>query len=885
MTGTASGDLLIGRAHVVERIVAALAAGRDVVLHGPTGVGKSALARHVATAPDGDRGSVLWVQGTPGMSEVPLGAVLGALARDDAAGADARPAVLARRLLATVPAATRLCVVDDLQWVDDLTVGVLDQLRLVDGVRLVATIREGERLSAPALALGRAATRIEVGPLDDDAVAELVAARLGGPADPGLVARVGARAEGNPLFVTELLAGAGREGVLHEDRGVWRLKGDLVPSFVLDEVVAARLDGLPPEAATAAELLAVAEQMDVAHAERCVGEAALTDLEAGGLARIGERDGRTVVTLAHPIHAEVLRARLGQMGWRRHCRALARSLDPDADLEPADRLRLARWLLAADEPVPPDLAREAGRLALATFDIALGERLAQTAWRTRPTAAAGNLLAEVRHNQGDHAGAEEVLARVLELGADQRERAQAVSIHAMGVFHGSDDLPGAVELVRAARAEVDDPEARLALHTTELYLLLMGEAVDRLDDAIAAIEAEAPAHATGMTRLLVGSAHRLRGRVERALALFGTPAAGHERLFVRAEEVDGVTGATHALALLSYGQVEACEVVAGEIRRRGAEAGDARSRAQAASIMASAALGRGDAAAAEALAADAVATLDATSAPDLACLAHAMLVAAKALRGDVAGAAEPRRVLDGMVGAPERLYVLLRVRAQGLARALLDGEPAEAIATMLAEARRYVAVGAPVSASDLAHEALLLGAPADEVAGILAAAPFDGPLAAARLLHATALADGDGARLEEAGDRFAEMGWHRSARAALDGAAALARAAGSVRRARALAHRAAALAPQPDEGDGHRGADGPAAWAALTARERDIAALVARGLTSKAVAAELHLSPRTIDNNLQRIYAKLGIESRRQLAEQAAAAGLPAAVAPTTTAT
>ncbi|MER5488986.1 LuxR C-terminal-related transcriptional regulator, partial [Streptomyces sp. NPDC002812] len=54
--------------------------------------------------------------------------------------------------------------------------------------------------------------------------------------------------------------------------------------------------------------------------------------------------------------------------------------------------------------------------------------------------------------------------------------------------------------------------------------------------------------------------------------------------------------------------------------------------------------------------------------------------------------------------------------------------------------------------------------------------------------------------------------------------------------------------------------------AQLTARQRDIAHLAAKGTTSKQIAESLHLSTRTVDNHLQTIYTKLGVSTRRELA-------------------
>ncbi len=51
----------------------------------------------------------------------------------------------------------------------------------------------------------------------------------------------------------------------------------------------------------------------------------------------------------------------------------------------------------------------------------------------------------------------------------------------------------------------------------------------------------------------------------------------------------------------------------------------------------------------------------------------------------------------------------------------------------------------------------------------------------------------------------------------------------------------------------------------LTGRERDVALLVADGMTSSAIGARLRLSARTVDNCLGRVYQKLGVTNRRDV--------------------
>jgi DNA-binding CsgD family transcriptional regulator len=165
------------------------------------------------------------------------------------------------------------------------------------------------------------------------------------------------------------------------------------------------------------------------------------------------------------------------------------------------------------------------------------------------------------------------------------------------------------------------------------------------------------------------------------------------------------------------------------------------------------------------------------------------------------------------------------------------------------------------------HGLARLGRARDAVARLeVLAGEIEGDLASTRAVHARALTAEDPQGLEAASAVFDSIGADLLAAEAAADAAVAWRRAGEPRRAAAAENRAAALA------DRCEGAVTPALQIVerrghLTPAERQVALLAAAGRSNKEIAEAVFVAVRTVENHLQRVYEKLGIGGRKELAD------------------
>src|SRR5215203_2030663 len=901
--------MLYGRDAERSAVTALLDAARDsrsgvLVLRGQAGAGKSALLQDaVEQASDLQ---VLEARGIESEAELTF-AGLHQLLRPILGQVDGLPGPQARALRAAfgleqervddrflvsvavlsllAEAAERrpvLCVVDDAHWLDEASANALIFVarRLeAEGVVMLFAARDGDPRRFGAVGL----PELEIGGLDGVAVTALLAEHAAVPVDPQVRDRLLERTGGNPLALVEL------PSVLTSDQ----LSGTQpLPLPLTDGVEYAFLERVRrlPDDAQALLLIAAAEdtgrQATVTSAAAALGAgvAALDAAETAGLVRV--RAG--AIAFRHPLVRSAVYQGATSSQRRRAHRALAGAADREGD---ADR---RAWHLAAaavepDERVVRELDAAAERaLGRGGFEAASSALERAATLTADPGARGWRLVAAAEHawaagQLGRTAG---LLEAVRPLATEPLLRAEVGRLR--GWFELSVGSVAAAQpiLVQAAldAAPVDPGRARriLAGAAEAAWLEADRNAAADLSRAAARLGPADSDHDRYFADLTSGFLAFLEGDLAAAVRLL-TDAIG---LAGRLKDPDLLSlAAHHAFYVGDDTAAYQLNVWVTASARAGGKAAELLFTLP---RLAQAELFTGRWAAAAASAGEAVRLATETGQPALAALPLAWLTLLAAFKGDD-DAFWSRVAETEQVTAASALGVFQGAVRDviGWARAVqkaATARPASA-GTLLGELRHPVVV--TMAALDGVEAAVHAGRRNSALGWLRGMEAFathtTAPWAQARVTHAHGLLS-EGHVAEE---RFQEaLDHHRHTRRPFERARTELAYGELLRRARrrvdARAHLEAALdtfeylgaAPWAERarlelrasGQAARRRD-PSTLLQLTPQELQVARFVATGLPTREVAAQLFLSPRTVEFHLRNVFAKLGISSRSQLAQ------------------
>jgi DNA-binding CsgD family transcriptional regulator/tetratricopeptide (TPR) repeat protein len=866
------GPPLVGRELELRTIAENRAAGGvGFVVAGPSGVGKTRLARAALAAAEEAGAAPLWVQATRSAATIPLGALAGVL--PEQVGSEDPLTVLrtSARALTELAGRRQLVLgVDDAQHLDQTSAALLLHLARASAAFIVVTLRTGEPCpdAIPALWKDAGAERLALGALDEADTDRLLEGVVGGPVEGSVREWIWQLSHGNALYVTELVRGLLSEGALTLRDGLWRMSGRPRVPTSLTELVSARVAGLGEDVRRSLELLALGEPLRLSELTRLESLDSLVVAEAEKLITVDETMTDPVLCLAHPLYGEAIRAALPALRARQVRLRLAESLRGDVALTPESSLRVARWLLEAGEPIPHALLVGAARSAIATGDPELGGLFAGRAIDAGGGIEAQLLLARSlgRRNRFEEAaaalvGAEELIdtqdvaityvqlqTSVLYWGLNRVEEVRAMLARA-STWWPDGDWQGRLEpLLELIGAQLPPDDASGGTRQTSI-----------LFDATGSDPQQQRALQTAQLRRVM---HEGRGREAYRLALALRPAVPFRDVYDQ--------GAAALWVGMGVQMGEGWD----EVERWCVDTMRAAVRHDDHSAAGVAALGLGSIRYAQGRFREAARWLaeaelhyERYDPLGLLVIARASQSAVACAVGDAdAARAALERCQAAVRSEPPPPNQLPHLRWAEAWTAVAQGESARGWRILLDGAAELTS--SPLDAALLGYDALRTGAPAATVAPLLASldARTEAPLITAAAVHAAGVLEGNGTVLLDAADKLEMIG---ALRYACEAAAHAAHSflaegqEGSARRAAAHSRRLFV------DGEGGRlpsidGLAGPAA--VLSAREAELAALAAQGLSNAEIADRLVLSVRSVETYLYRAMHKLGLTDRRDLA-------------------
>jgi DNA-binding CsgD family transcriptional regulator len=870
----------VGRADELRRLTEATngATGRGLMIGGLPGIGKSRLLRAATDALDPARHALITVTGSAATAELPLASLAPALPAEQPS-----PAGLSAGLLRwAIDAVQRVgagrpvvLAIDDAHLLDPLSAAVVHHAARVRLATVLGTLRTGAAVPDPvrALWIDDLVDRIDLGPLTRAETADLLHEALGGPVEPASVDRLWHLATGNALFLRELVRAA-RPANLVEAYGVWRWTGRFDLTSTLADVVDNRIGHLAPEVRDVLELVAFGEPLGLSMLVKATDGAAAELAEERGLIRVSRDDRRTTVRLAHPLYGEVVRRRCPLTRVRRLQADLAQLIEATGARRHDDLLRVAVWRMDSDTARDPRQLLRASRQAFVRHDTPLAIRLGRAALGAGGGYEVAEGLVTMLFLTGRHDEALSVLAgAAAPAGENDRYRARSLCLRAVLGYWGRADET-APETLAAAVDGFAGPLERGWLRAVEsLMRLHHGEPGQARRLAAAVLDGPAGKRGPGaIARTTIAHLLAAGGSPTRAVATLSTvdtepPRWRTETPYLRLV-ADLARGTAMILAADLTGVADL--VAAGDGGDRpgppdrgpgGPGAGDFPVRSGYHSVLAAqAARLRGDLAAAGRLAAQACATM--SSRHIFAGLAHAERAHVAALTGDAELARTALAEADA-AHAPTMAVLYPWFEHARAWAAVAGGDHAEGLAILGRLAGR-------TRADDfhghelLAHLDLVrLGGAADVTRRVRWLAAYsDNPLADTIAWYAEAQARRDGAALLTSVMEFQDLGMNLYAAEAAAAAVGLLREVRSSAAAGAAEELAKLVARCPDARTPPLRVKQPS----LTRRERQIAGFAAAGVASKEIAERLFLSSRTVDNHLMRVYAKLGVSGRTELA-------------------